>query len=253
MPEGRRDDVPVFVVARMSSVRLPGKTLRVLGNLPMLNHVTDAMTHCSGAFRVYVVTSVDRSDDAIEQWCDEVGLVTIRGPLEDVSRRLLLAAEGLGAPAFVRISADSPLIDPQIVDHAVSLFCDDQVDLVTNTFPRTFPRGQSVEVIATGSLGEAVRAGMSQQEQEHVTRVFYDNAIAYQIRNFVASDLRSTPSDMDDLSLVHLGVDDLADLERCERVLLALGSDPPWHAGWVKCVAAEHSVSRFTAFGPSDV
>ena len=49
--------------------------------------------------------------------------------------------------SFVRISADSPLIDPSLIDKAVTLFKKNRFDIVTNVFPRTFPKGFSVEVV----------------------------------------------------------------------------------------------------------
>jgi spore coat polysaccharide biosynthesis protein SpsF len=61
-----------------------------------------------------------------------------RGPLDDVAGRLLEAGRAAGAEAIVRISADSPLIDPEIVDHAVSLFRRERPDVVSNVVRRTF-------------------------------------------------------------------------------------------------------------------
>ena len=46
----------------------------------------------------------------------------------------------------VRVCADSPLLDGNLIKKAIS-YIDKNIDIVTNVMPRTFPKGQSVEVI----------------------------------------------------------------------------------------------------------
>lgn len=69
------------------------------------------------------------------------------GPLNNVFKRFYSIIIHESCKSFVRISADSPLMDPSLIDRAVSLFKKNRYDIVTNVFPRTFPKGFSVEVI----------------------------------------------------------------------------------------------------------
>ena len=69
-----------------------------------------------------------------------------------MAARLVAAAERRNADAFVRISGDSPLLDPDLVTQAVGLFRSKVPDLVSNVVVRTFPKGQSVEVINTSTM-----------------------------------------------------------------------------------------------------
>ena len=72
------------------------------------------------------------------------------------------------------ISGDSPLIDSTLVDRLVSVFREsDRPDLVTNVARRTFPKGQSIEVVSVEALRTRVLDGMSPTEKEHVTESFY--------------------------------------------------------------------------------
>ena len=48
---------------------------------------------------------------------------------------------------FVRITGDSPCIDPRLIDKAINIFKNKKCDLVTNVNPRSYPKGISVEVI----------------------------------------------------------------------------------------------------------
>ena len=87
---------------------------------------------------------------------------------------------------FLRISADSPLIDPYLIDKIISLKNKKKYkkyDLITNIFPRKFPRGQSVEIINTRTLFKNLKK-MSKGEKEHVTKYFYNNHKDFLIKNF---------------------------------------------------------------------
>lgn len=125
----------------MSSSRLPGKMLMTFGDQPLLSHVVGAAAAAKGTGGVVVVTSSDPSDDAIDQWSRANGVAVWRGDLADVAGRMLAAARSLGAESFVRISGDSPMLDPSIVTFAAERFVAAAPDLVTNVSPRTFPPG----------------------------------------------------------------------------------------------------------------
>ena len=56
-------------------------------------------------------------------------------------------------------------------------------DIITNIFPRTFPNGQSVEVIKTSILKKYSKH-FSKLDKEHVTNYFYDNSNKFLIKNF---------------------------------------------------------------------
>ena len=224
-----------LVVARMSSARLPGKSLTQLGNDVLLGHVTSAIKQCTSISEIVVVTSTDSSDNKIVDWCRFRGLAVKRGSLQNVAKRVLEAAQEYRAHAFVRISGDSPLIDPRLIDYAVGVFRSHDFDVVTNVFPRTFPSGQSVEVVRTATLAAAYSGGLTAFEEEHVTQVFYQHPERFDIRNFDVSELGVLSSMTWVAERVHLAVDDPIDLTRCEHVLRVLGPIRPWDAGWVAC------------------
>jgi spore coat polysaccharide biosynthesis protein SpsF len=208
--------IGAVIQARMSSRRLPGKVLRVLAGRPLLDHVLDRVGRARGIDAVAVATSTESGDDPIAEFCSTYGAMCVRGPLADVARRLWLAAEALRLDAFVRICADSPLVDPALIDRAVIAF-GPGVDLVTNVLPRTYPPGQAVEVVSTAALAAAVARMTEPADREHVTRYFYRNASAYRIRN-----LRSDR----DYGALRLVVDTAADLQRLETLLGALDRPP---------------------------
>ena len=160
----------------MSSTRCPGKVLREAGGKPLLGWLLDGVAEApelSGA--IVVATSAHGSDDPIAAYCRQRKTKFFRGPLEDVTLRLLKASRGV--PAFVRLCADSPLIDPRSVAEAVRHF--GGCDLVTNV-----PAGgNSVEVIRRSALLGAY-PHMSAEEREHVTLYMYRHEEEFRIKRF---------------------------------------------------------------------
>ena len=152
--------VAIIVQARMSSDRLPGKVLAPISGRPLLGHLLDRLGRVRGALGPVVATSDRSEDDAIESFCASVTVPCHRGSRDDVALRLEEAAAEAGADAIARVCADSPVLDPALVVEAIETFEVAQPDLVTNTFPRTYPKGQSVEVIDVDAL-RALRPDMN--------------------------------------------------------------------------------------------
>lgn len=199
--------VGAIVQARMSSSRLPGKVLAPVAGRPLLALLLERLALCDGLDAVVVATSDEASDEVLADWCARAGVDLHRGPLDDVAARVLGAASARGLDGLVRVCADSPLIDPALVDRAVALLRGGGHDLVSNVVPpRTYPPGQSVEAIRAGALAESVGLMDQPGDCEHVTPALY----RYPERFRIAA-LRADPP-CDDLRLVVDTADDLAAL-----------------------------------------
>src|SRR5688500_16406077 len=111
-----------IVQARMSSSRLPGKVLREEGGKQLLGYLLERVGRCSCLGGVVVATSTEAADDPVARYCAEQGVPCCRGPLEDVAGRFVRVLERYPEEAFVRLTADSPLLDPALVERAAALF-----------------------------------------------------------------------------------------------------------------------------------
>ncbi len=136
-----------IIQARMNSERLPGKTLFQISGRPVLQYIIDRLIHCDGIAEIVVATSVMAENDAVDFYCIERKIACHRGPEEDVAKRFIEVLEKYGYESFVRVNGDSPLIDQGLISKGIKIFFNKNYDLVTNVFPRTYPKGQSVEVI----------------------------------------------------------------------------------------------------------
>lgn len=208
-----------IIQARMSSTRLPGKVLLPLAGKPILSRVYDRLTASNQLSEIVVSTSVSTSDTLIYEYCIENSIPVHRGSLNDVVDRLLGCAEDRRADHFVRISGDSPLIDPTLIDRVVALQRETLCDLATNVQVRSFPKGQSVEVIRTESLGHAWPKMKLAEDFEHVTRYFYAHPNDFTIENLLCEDA---------IGDLQLSVDTPEDLQAIEEILPKLSEFFSW-------------------------
>lgn len=209
---------PIIVQARMSSSRLPGKVLHPVAGRPLLSYLLESLAHCRNAGPVVVACSAEPSDTPIAEFCEQTGTRCFRGPLHDVMGRFAMAADALGALQFARVCGDSPLLDHRLIDHAIALFWAHRPDLVTNLHPRTFPAGQSVEVVDRTAFGHALADSTDPAEREHVTQFLYRHADRFEIVNFTAGA---------DWSGHRMAVDEPGDLARFAKQLTSLPG-PHW-------------------------
>ena len=82
----------------------------------MLQYLIERLQRAERLDDIIVATSTDRTDDPIERHCADAGVRLVRGPVLDVASRFLVALDAHPSDAFVRISADSPLLDQRVVD-----------------------------------------------------------------------------------------------------------------------------------------
>ena len=136
-----------IIQARHSSKRLPGKVLKKILGLTILERVINQVRKSKKIKKIIVATSDHITDKKIIKLCQKNNIDCIFGSLNNVFKRFHLVLKSKQYKSFVRVSADSPLIDPSLIDKAVSLYNKNRYDIVTNVFPRTFPKGFSVEVI----------------------------------------------------------------------------------------------------------
>ena len=211
---------PIIVVqARMDSIRLPGKVLRQAAGKPMLGYTLDRMSRVSARLPVVVATSDAATDDPVAAFCADYGVSCVRGPLDDVAARFLKVLDETGARAFVRISGDSPLLDPALVDRAADLFEKSGADLVTNVQQRTFPKGMSVELVDAAAFRRAIAQMDGAEDREHVTHVFYRAPAMWDVVAFESGRA---------LGDINLSVDTADDFARFETILARM-SKPHWH------------------------
>lgn len=171
-------DAPALIQARMSSSRLPGKSLLPLGNDVVLGQVIRRASAFSTT--VAVLTSDESSDDPIARFCAHRGVPCIRGPLDDVLGRYLLALDDDRIPRsdwLWRITADCPLLSPRLA-HLCAAIAEStagyQFDFI-GVDQCSAASGISAELLRRDALTVCGAEATARREREHVTVYLYEH------------------------------------------------------------------------------
>lgn len=170
-----------IIYARYNSSRLPGKVLIKIGNKTVLQFCVEKLLNIKN-LKVVVATSNQVTDDPIAKWCVDNNTTCFRGNLDDVALRTENCLNEHPCDAFFRINADSPYLQPNLIESAINIFESATLDLVTNIQERSFPYGISVELISSALFLKEVR-NFNKEEREHITSYFYKNSDKFKIKN----------------------------------------------------------------------
>jgi spore coat polysaccharide biosynthesis protein SpsF len=211
----QRSSVPlrIFIQARMSSQRFPGKVLAPFLGQPLVKQVIMAVEQALPKVPITVLTSTEEADTALVTYLHSLGVSVFRGPLEDVFERFRQALTHYPCEWFLRLCADSPLLDPSVLQAVAHHPCKTQFDVVTTIFPRTFPKGQNVELLRASTFMTIDETALSSEEREHVTPFYYHHPERFRIS--------SVTSDEPALAEWNLAVDTVEDLHRLEHLSAA--------------------------------
>ena len=192
--------------ARMTSSRLPGKVMTPLLGEPMVARQIERIRRSQRLDGLVLATSTDASDDRLAELADALSIPVVRGPLDDVLARYVLAIEQYEPDAVVRLTADCPLTSPSVIDAVIDQFASSDVDYCSNTLTPTFPDGLDAEVVRAEVLLDVAGISDDAAEREHVTLGVYRRPERYRVSNHAGardlSSLRWTVDTPDDLAFV---------------------------------------------------
>jgi len=199
---------------------------------PLLAFLIERIVRGIPDLPLIVATSVEKSDDAIEQFCRGMDVRCYRGSLRDVAARFRDIVTSDCLSGFVRLNGDSPLLDPKVIQMALQVFADKAPDLVTNAKIRSFPIGQSVEILDGESYVAAYEHFYATDHFEHVTRYYYEHSDTFNIVNF---------ANTVDMGKETLAVDTQDDFD-IFRQLVARLTKPHWMYGWCELLSLKREI-----------
>jgi spore coat polysaccharide biosynthesis protein SpsF len=209
--------LPVLTIlqARMSSRRLPGKVLADVQGAPMILRQIERLRRAPSLGLIVVATSDQTSDDPLAHCLEAAGVPVHRGALDDVLGRFAETVARFGpARDVVRLTADCPLADPEVIGATLALHRQSGADYASSTAAgRTFAKGLDVEVMTAASLLTAAAEAVDAYDREHVTPFLYNNPQRFSVVGLTQAadegEVRWTvdlPEDLDFVRAVYQGL-----------------------------------------------
>jgi spore coat polysaccharide biosynthesis protein SpsF len=156
--------------------------------------------------KIVVAISDQSSDDILADYLESIHQEYIRGSLDNVLSRYVKAEENYNPSAIIRLTADCPLVMPELIDQYLEIFYKSNFDYLSNTLELSYPDGLDIEIIKPGIFKKLLELNLSEEEKEHVTLGIYSRKDKFRTHNVSnktnISDFRWTVDTLDDLVFV---------------------------------------------------
>jgi spore coat polysaccharide biosynthesis protein SpsF len=161
------DTAAIVLQARMGSNRLPGKSLAPIAGRTVLARCVERLRARSGLM-VVLATTTNAEDDVLVTEAARLGLPVVRGPVDDVLERYVLAATTFGLTEVIRATADNPVVDLDAPRRTLALLRRTRAGYIVE---RGLPYGAAVEAISVPALKYAAVLATEPYDREHVTPI----------------------------------------------------------------------------------
>ena len=188
----------VIVQCRLSSSRLPGKALKILGEKTVLAWVLTSMKKVKAD--KYFVATDHESYEILKPICKKNGFDCFAGDLNDVLKRFCDLIKTLKVDTIIRATADNPFLFYEAAEASVEEFeqrnkSKKPCDYLTFT---GLPHGSGVEIFSAESLLKAAELTDNPYDHEHVGPALYNHKDKFKCEfikaptRFYYPDLRTT-------------------------------------------------------------
>ena len=169
--------------ARVYASRLPGKVMMPLSGIPMLEHIVNRIKNSKKIDKIVIATTKNSEDDLIEILANKMNIEVFRGSKNNVMSRVLGATKKHKNSILIQVTGDNPFIESKVIDQAIEVIENRNVDYVCNHLPRKVPLGCEVRVYNRDSLVKLNKRNLSFYHKSNVTSIFYAKESDYKIIN----------------------------------------------------------------------
>ena len=177
----KKATVAVIIAARLKSSRLKEKALLKIGDLTSVEKCIKNACSFENVNSVILATSTLESDDALKDYTFSNAVVFHKGDPEDVVDRYLQIIRKLKIDVVVRVTADNPFIDNEILQILLESHFKTGADYTT---AKDAAIGTNLEIINASALEKVKSFFPSADYSEYMTWYFANNADYFEL-NYV--------------------------------------------------------------------
>jgi spore coat polysaccharide biosynthesis protein SpsF len=203
-----------IIQARMGSNRFPGKVLKSILGRPMLWRIVERVRAVPSIAEVVVAVPDNPANEVLRRFCADNQIALFAGSETDVLDRYYRAAQHFKANPVLRITADCPLADPQLIERLIQTYESggyDHIGVASGAGAQLihkgrFPDGLDAECFRFSALDRAWHEATDPRDREHVTRYIWNNKELFQCGELTADlvypKLRLTVDHPEDFELI---------------------------------------------------
>jgi spore coat polysaccharide biosynthesis protein SpsF len=170
--------VVLIIQARISSTRLPGKSMMLLAGKPLVFRMVERLKNCKKVDEIVLAVPDTPQDQILIELAKELDVSPFQGSLLDVRDRYIRAAKQSNAKYIVRIPADNPLPDANEIDKLIEFHLKQNPNGFSSNLAQVnnsgYLDGIGAEIFSTKLLEESTFRSSSKTVKEHVHRNFFD-------------------------------------------------------------------------------
>lgn len=178
--KNKKKKIGIIIEARSNSSRLPNKHFLKVLNKTMLEHLIFRLKNVSNVKTIVIATTKNKIDDKIYTLAKKEKVKVFRGSENNVTGRVLKAAQKFKLNSICEITGDCPIIDPFLVEQLIDTYLinSDKIDYISNS-QLGLPNGMGCQVFSTKVLSHSYKNIKNKDEYEHVTLNIKRNPIKY--------------------------------------------------------------------------
>ncbi|MBT3510661.1 MAG: glycosyltransferase family protein [Nitrospina sp.] len=178
--------VTAIIQARMGSTRFPGKSLRPIAGLPLLEHIINRLKQVPEIDLILLAIPENETESPLIEFAHRLHIPLFQGSEEDVLDRFIKAGESVQTEHLVRVCGDNPLIDIPLLRSLIQAHLTDKADYTLPQDP--VPLGSACEVVRLAALKKINELAKSSIYREHVTTWFHEHPSSFRIKRINVPD-----------------------------------------------------------------
>jgi len=193
-------NINALIVVRLSSTRLPRKAVLKISGKPMIELMVERVKAAELINKIILTTSIESSDDYIEEIAKKIDVNYFRGSLNNVMERICQASKQFNTDIIIELLGDNPLVDPKLIDDVIKFYLNgnyDYVSMATNDYSyltysskikKLFPLGIRVQVYSRMIAEQYIKFQSNPEElyNKHPCSYIYENPDIFRLGFFEA-------------------------------------------------------------------
>ena len=209
-----KKDTIAIIQARMGSNRLPRKMTKKLGKYRIIEWVIKRLKKSKKIDYIVLATTKKKNDNILITFAKKYNIEYFRGSEINVFDRFYQISKNYNCNSIIRVSADNPFIDPELIDDLINKFKNKSLDYGNNLYnfhKSNYADGFGAEIFSFSVL-KKIKNKLNAYHKEHVTSYIRENDSNFKILKLKAPKYLNEPS-------LKFDIDTFSDLKKFQNLI----------------------------------